>query len=149
MDFERGNDIKETIGIGRKANAIKVVGYYLLGKVEFDDGWVSANMGFTTTDKLGTEIILAQVCSGLHPRQKTLKELFYDYLKRRARGKGFDHPLTLDDSFRRQSRIIIIDWNIQIRVEYNPFSGNVSGRKPYELKGEDLVHEGILYTIPK
>lgn len=149
MRFERGKDIKEVLKIGRKARATRVSGYYILGKVEYDDGWISENMGFSTTDKEGTRKMLKYYEKGRRPAERLVKELFLDHIKRGQRILKSGHPFTVDKDFNMSKRIFILDCYIQVIGEYSPIVGNVYGRKPYELKGEDLVHEGILYTVPE
>lgn len=148
MYFERGGDIKDAIRIGRRANAIQVSGYYLLGKVGFDDGWISKNMGYSTTDRDGTRKILEYLERGFKPKERLFKELFFKHLELVKRTKELEHPLTLDRGFNKQDRILILDYYIQIIGEYSPIVGNIYGKRPNELQGEDLVHNGILYTIP-
>ena len=144
MNFERGKDVKEAIRIGRKANARKVVGFYMLGKVKYDDGWLSANFGVTTSDKKGTRQILESIEQGKRLKEYDIKKLFLKHY----RNKDKKHTLTIDENFDVIKDITMLEFYMQLRGEYNPITGNIYGFSFTLLQGEDLVFENILYVIP-
>jgi len=148
MNFERGIDPKEAMGVGRKANATKVSGYYLLGKFEFDDGWLSANIGFSTEESKGTIQLLEIMEKGETPSSLVLKTLFFDnYFGDRNR-KEFDHPITWEN-YDIDKKVRILEVHMEVMGPYSPIVGNVYGHTFRVLKGRDLVFENVLYVIPK
>lgn len=144
MKFERGQNVKEALRIGRKANATVVSGYYMLGKVKYDDGWISANSGFSTTDKAGTRHILKCIELGKKPTEYFIKKLFLDHFRK----KDQDHPLTIDENFDITKRIRILEFYMNVRGPYSPIVGNIYGHHFNLLEGKDLVFENVLYVIP-
>lgn len=148
MVFERSIDPKESLKIGRKANAKKVSGYYLLGKLEFDDGWLSANMGFSTTNKKGTKKLLEILEKGKIPSSLVLKTLFFDFYSHYKVHKEFDHPITWEN-YDINNKVRLLEFYMQIIGPYSPIVGNVYGHSFNVLRGQDLVFEDKLYVIPK
>ena len=148
MNFERGQDVKEALKIGRKANAQKISGYYLLGKLAFDDGWLSANMGFSTNDKKGTKQLLEILEKGETPSSLVLKTLFFDHYFQYKDLKGYDHPITWEN-YDIDKKVRILEVHMNVIGPYSPIVGNVYGHAFSVLKGQDLVFENVLYVIPK
>ncbi len=162
MQFERGKDMKDALQIGRLARATQVCGYYLLGKIVYDDGGMSRNFGFTTTDKDGTKLLLKYFEQGKLVPLSFQRQLFFDKIKtkrafkkyrstalQQAGGKIFVTRIETLNDFNVETRIKIQQFNLQVKCEYNPLIGNVTGMSSHEVFGEDLAHEGELYVIPK
>ena len=148
MNFERAIDPKESLSIGRKANARKVSGYYLLGKLEFDDGWLSANMGFSTEEVKGTVQLLEIMAKGKTPSSLVLKTLYFNNYFRHRNHKKLDHPITWEN-YDIDKKVRIFEVHIEVMGPYSPIVGNVYGHSFRVLKGQDLVFENVLYTIPR
>lgn len=148
MKFERAIDPKESLMIGRKANARKVSGYYLLGKLEYDNGGLTANMGFSTSCKEGTKQLLEILASGREPSPLELKTLFFENYYEDRNRKKFDHPITWEN-YDIDKKVRILEVHIEIIGPYSPIVGNVYGHSFNVLRGQDLVFEDKLYVIPK
>jgi hypothetical protein len=147
MNFERHIDPKESLMIGRKANARKVSGYYLLGKLEYDNGWLSENMGFSTTDKEGTIHILEILAKGGIPSTLELKTLYFQHYQFHSKIKTFSHPITWENY--DINKVRLLEFNMQLIGPYSPIVGNVYSHSFNVLRGLDLVFENVLYVIPK
>lgn len=146
--FERGQDPKDVLKIGRKANAKKVSGYYLLGKLTFDDGGLSSNMGFSTTDKKGTKQLLEILEKGEIPSSLVLKTLYFNNYFRERNRKRFRHPITWQD-YDINKKVILLESYIRVIGPYSPIVGNVYSHSFNVLKGRDLVFDDRLYSIPE
>ena len=162
MEFERGKDIKDALQIGRLARATQVCGYYLLGKIVYDDGGMSRNLGFSTNDKDGTKLLLKYFEQGKLVPLSFQRQLFFDHIKEKRAfkkyrktqvpntgGKIFVTRIETLENFNVETRIKIQQFNLQVKCEYNPLIGNVTGMSSHEVFGKDLAFEDKLYVIPK
>jgi hypothetical protein len=164
MNFERGGDIKDTLKIGRFPNAIEVSGYYILGKIVYDDGGMSKNFGFSTSDKKGTLKILSYLKKGELVPSSVCRRLFYNHIKRNKRtyrmvtytpsSRGFGrgelirHIDKLDHA-QIDSRIKISQFDLVVKCNYQPHIGNVKNMMFHEAFGKDLLYNGELYPVPE
>ena len=154
MNFQRGQDPKEALRIGIKANAQKVSSYYVIGKIEYDDEWLSAYVGFTSTNKPIIQSILESLEKTGKIDNYLIKRIFYNHYKRR-RGKNkildkkeLAHPIEFTKDFDIHKRISGVQSYIQVRCEYDPKFGNIRALMPEEiLSGVDLVFQDKLYIV--
>jgi hypothetical protein len=138
MRFERGQEVKEALKIGRKANATRVEGYEIKGHLLLKNG-NKAKHYYSTSDEDGAKILLELLEKYGKLKDNPIKEIFLASLQSHKKIT----PL------RGIKDICIEHVRISIRIPYDPKIGNILHVLPSALSEQDLVLKNVLYVMPE
>lgn len=157
MKFERGNDVKDTLKIGRKAHALKVDSFFIVCKIRYSNSnLVTSNLGFTSSNKRDLHAILKTLQKGKINILR-FKKIFVNHYNRKVDNKG----RKVISRWRGLSRSIPKDIKnieenvlfqyiyINVLTPYDPYiDSNINRLSLIDIEGKDLLFDDILYPMP-
>ena len=144
MNFQRGNSIKKSVGIGRWADYVKVLHAYVHGTIGWGDN--TETVRYKVEGIALREFLLAVEQSAPHFRTARADSVLCTYMKHCFFGnnvlRGNPNPVSEEDIEELRAAI----WSVSFHVQ----EGDVQNTRYIEsFRGKNVVYEGGIWTMPE